>query len=308
MATFMPSGDFESVISQARLDVACWRAMQGEAKNARWAEWAGDKLPEMMRDRELAIRSLDSQDIEIRLTAACLFAGYWWASECFAPHVLRVAFEDPAPAVRGAALYALLRVRKHVSDPSGFLRRLLAELFPPPPSDTIAEVSRWLEETKQRVNASKAARWEQLAGCHATRMRENHATAESYLAHPDEQVRCAALSVLRDLWKPDRGFEEACERLIYEDPSVKVRSLALACLACCYSGSDDHRVGRLAAQFVVDDSAPHRLRVAAHLALFTIRGMSTKALLKLCSPRFRFPDDVDWAFVNTFVDRDRANG
>ena len=305
MAIFTPSGDFESALDRARLDMESWCAARGEKEDAKWAEWAGDKLPEMMRDRELTIRLLESPDVAIRMAAASLLTRYWWANGRLAPHLLRVAFEDSEPAVRGAALCALSRAKQHVSDQTGFVRRLLAELFPPPADDVRAKVSREVEEVKRSVNAENMAVWEQSAGCHAARMRESRAIAESYLSHRERELRCTALSILCKYWKPDKSFEEACERLVFHDPDVEVRSLALACLACCYSGSDDHRIGRLAARLVLDESAPHGLRRAAHLALFTIRGMPTKALLNACSSRFRFPEDVDWEFVDTFL-RDRG--
>jgi len=308
MAMFTPSGDFESAVAQARRDVQHWRAARGKSDDWRndpkWAEWAGDKLPEMMRDRELTIRSLDSPDVGIRLTAACLLAQYWPANERFAPHVLRVAFEDPAPAVRGAALYALCRVRRDVSDPTGFLQKLLAALFPPLPDDVRAKASSDVDDTRRRIDAGFTAMWDRKAGIHAARMRESRAAAESYLAHRDPQLRRTALSTLAHYWKPDKEFEEACEQMVFQDSDAEVRSLALACLACCYSGSDDPRVGRLAAQLVRDDTLPEKLRVAGYRALFTIRGMPSKWILSTCPSRsFRFPEDVDWAFVNTFLDR-----
>lgn len=301
MNSFIPPGDPEGALHQARLDVESWYRVRGEKKDMRWAEWAGDKLGEMMRDREATIRALRSPHIHLRLAAASLAAEYWPSHERFAPEVLRLAFQDSESSVRGAALYAIWLVKHHVSDPTGFLRQLFAELFPLPPEDVRAEILRGVRERKRRTVAVVGGRWEGMAGIHAAAMGESRAAAESYLSHPDPKLRRAALLAIKYHWTPDEAFKGHCERLVSEDHDVEVRSLALTCLAGCYSQSDDARIGRLAAQLVVDESAPRDLRLSAYSALFTIRGMPTEAVLAAHRSRSRFPENIDWEFVDTFL-------
>jgi len=152
MTVFEPSRDLEGAAAQARSDFESWRRVRGDKKDARWAEWAGDDLAAMMRDREATIRLLKSETVRLRLAAASLLAEYWPASERATPEVLRAAFDDPEPAVRGAALYAVWSSRRYVSDPSGFLHRLFPRLFSPPTprEDDIKAARRQVAEGARR--------------------------------------------------------------------------------------------------------------------------------------------------------------
>jgi hypothetical protein len=80
-----------------------------------------------------------------------------------------------------------------------------------------------------------------------------------------------------------------------------VRLQALAALSGYYLHTDDRRIGEMVARMVYDDSSPLELRRDAYQTLFSIRGMPTDALLKAASPAFRFPEDVDRAFVESFL-------
>jgi len=306
MTVFEPSRDLEGALAQARSDFESWRQVRGVKKDARWAEWAGDELAAMMRDREATIRLLKSETVRLRLAAASLLAEYWPASEQVASEVMRSAFEDPEPAVRGAALYALWTSMFYVSDPSGFLGQLFARLFSPlPDDDAIKEMLRQVGERRRRRQEVARNMWGRCAGMHAERMCESRPVAESYLADPDPNLRRAALMSLRSHWRlgRDKDFGETCERLVFEDPDVEVRSLALGFLSLCYLDSDDSRVGCLAAQLVVDDSAPRKLRATAYLALIVIRGLPIDAFIAASRSSSRFPEGVDWAFVDSFLRR-----
>jgi hypothetical protein len=52
---------------------------------------------------------------------------------------------------------------------------------------------------------------------------------------------------------------------------------------------------------VYDASSPAELRVAAYHALFKIRGMPFEVARRVRLPEFRFPENVDWAFVDSFI-------
>jgi len=306
MESFIPPSDLEGAIRQAGRDVECWRRARGKKADGKWAECAVDKdsLALMMRNREATTRSLDSPNVGIRLAAASLLADCWTGNERFTAQLLRLAFHDSESLVRGAAIHALWLVKHHVTDATGFLHKFFDELFPLPPKEVRAELLRGLREGRRLRLGAMEARWRDLAGTHAAAMAESRTAAESYLSHRDPKLRRAALLALKYHWTPDEAFAGYCERLVFEDQNVDVLSLALSCLAGCYSHSDDQRVGRLAAQIVLDDSAPKRLRATAYCALFTIRGMPTKAFLTAHrSSSSRFPENIDWAFVDSFVHR-----
>lgn len=151
-------------------------------------------------------------------------------------------------------------------------------------------------EEPVRAMAEKAAGQE-----HAERMYESRASAESYLMHPESSFRYAALNVLAVHWGPDEGFAAACEDLLAKDRDTNVRGCALQYLCMCYRDTDDTRVGRITAQLVYDNAEPCDLRLAAYRSLFYLRRWhgSTKRPARL--PTFRFPEDVDWKFVDSFL-------
>ena len=72
-------------------------------------------------------------------------------------------------------------------------------------------------------------------------------------------------------------------------------------IASCYIRTDDSRIGALAARLVYDDSEPEELRITAYRSLFTVRGMPADEFLQAASAKFRFPEDVDWPFVDTYL-------
>jgi hypothetical protein len=257
----------------------------------------------MRRDRDALVKCLRASERRLRLAALSLIAesDYWHANERFAAEALRLAFEDSDPAIRGAALESLLSMKQCVDDSTGFLRKLLEEIFPRAPSDLVAAALRESREREAVAYQGMRKMWEDDAGPHASRMLESRASAESYLVHPDPRVRRGALLVLSIHWKPNKAFGESCESLVRKDADPKVRSLAMACLAECYSGTDDRRVGAFAAQVLYDASSTVDVRVAAYHALFIVRGRPLLASLPPGSAEFRFPADVDWSFVESFL-------
>jgi hypothetical protein len=226
-------------------------------------------------------------------------AEYWNAAEPFAAAAIRLAIDDADPIVRGAALVAVLKMKHLVDDPTGFLRALLADLFPREANQVSEAVQR---EARARFHYGNLRKMrERIAGPYAQSMLESRTSAESFLAHPDPVARCGALVFLKNHWKPNETFAATCERLVSQDPDPKVRALAMACLAGCHAATDDRRVGDFVARFVHDDSSPVELRTAAYLALFTLRGVPLWEAFKGTASEVRIPDDVEWAFVDSFL-------
>ena len=96
-------------------------------------------------------------------------------------------------------------------------------------------------------NPTKSKAWAAAAGPFAIEMNETRESCESCLTNPNAKVRCAALLALQHRWKLAEELAPTCERFVFADPDPDVRAVAISCLAGCYSGSDDKRVGSLAA-------------------------------------------------------------
>lgn len=138
----------------------------------------------------------------------------------------------------------------------------------------------------------------ELAGPLFEAMTTSLETAERYLRSSDPRNRLAALFIIRYCWTLTPAFAEQCERMALEDCDEKVRSAALLFLATYYRDTTDRRVGKFVAELLCDAKQPLELRRVAYSSLFLIRGILTVSDL---SSDFRFPDNVDWSFVSTFL-------
>jgi hypothetical protein len=254
----------------------------------------------MARSRDATVAFLKNPDPQLRLAAIASIVVYWQPWEQVTAEALRLAFEDPEASIRGASFAALLPLRGHVIDPTGYLRRLLASVFPL--SETqVAELKRTVREGEAFVREMVQRVSQNLAGPILANMLESRESAESYLANVEPDLRCAAIVVVGMHWGNTAEFAQVCETLLSFDTSLKVRLHALAALEGYYSGTDDQRIGDTVARIVYGEPYPAELRRAAYRALFPIRGMPTEAYLRAASPTFRFPDDVDWSFVDSFL-------
>lgn len=138
------------------------------------------------------------------------------------------------------------------------------------------------------------------------RLYESRVSAESYLTHQDPKLRWAAIAMIAHHWGLDDVLKAACERLALDDPDANVRALAVSHLAHCYYQTDDPRVSRMIAHVVYNNAKPQVLRRAAYSALFDLRRSGRLEVAKRHLPTvagFKFPDDVDWRFVDTFLFR-----
>ncbi len=301
---FNPDGPFDEICERAARDVQEYRqALQGEM-NVHWKAWAGDQLDEMMNNPSVTSNYLVHSDAVKRLAAASLVAEYWPPNEIFASACLRLAFGDPEPTVRGAAIACLLnRVHPFIQDPVGSFEELLQflrKLEPKIPVQVARDAKRAASGFSERANQRTKRLCEQLAGPHLSEMLTGRTATELYLNHPDSNLRRAAVLVLYTHWKSTSDLRSICKRLIREDCDTNVRTQAQDVLAGAYAGTDDAEIGQLLARVVSDESQPVDLRQHAYASLSVVRGMPARRWLDVVSREFRFPEDVDWSFVDSF--------
>ena len=165
MIIFKPNEDLPAALERARRDVLAWCGVRGRDKEAKWAEWAGSDLQVMLRERDATIRFLQSPETGLRLAAVALVAEYWPANGVFAADTLRLAFEDPDPRIRGAALVALTPFGRYIADPSGFLPALLRQLFAAGVKEVLAEFRRGQGDKEARMRETMRRLWEMRLAC-----------------------------------------------------------------------------------------------------------------------------------------------
>src|SRR5439155_18152753 len=126
---------------------------------------------------------------------------------------------------------------------------------------------------------------------------------ERQLRNPTPDIRNVALEVLSFHWKQKGNFVATCETIAFDDPIPRIRAIALLCLARCYEATDDVRIGRLLASVVREESPYPDIRRAAYHGLFILRDLQLTwpGLAARPPTELRIPEDIDWAFVNSFL-------
>jgi hypothetical protein len=123
--------------------------------------------------------------------------------------------------------------------------------------------------------------------------------AIQHLCHPRPKYRYAALCLLEWKWQLTQDVADLCEDLALSDPDLHVRHAAVMNLSAYYMRSGNMRIGNLLATIVYNEKEDMRVREGAYRVLF---GLSEE--FEWNRPPlfdFRFPADVDWAFVDSFV-------
>ncbi|SRR5579875_1172457 len=168
--------------------------------------------------------------------------------------------------------------------------------------EELSRLREHLEQMKRNLiplGVKLQEQFKEMAGPILYEMLESRAKTERYLDDPNPKNRCIAICLIDHHWGPDERFAIKCEKLIREDSDPEVRGCAVSCLGAYYGESNDVRIGRLFAELVFEESEPTLVREAAYRALFSLRGLPIVFWPSLS--RFRFPDDVDWVFVRTFL-------
>jgi hypothetical protein len=150
------------------------------------------------------------------------------------------------------------------------------------------------------MELEQQAQLEMMAGSVVRQMLKSRETTESYLTDADPKARYAALLLLTHQWAPPtEQFAMTCEQMALRDTDATVRAIALTCLGNCYASTDDRRIGAVIATLVRTESEDYKVRRSAYGALFSVGGVPIESWPDLDG--LRFPDDVDWQFVNTFL-------
>jgi hypothetical protein len=148
--------------------------------------------------------------------------------------------------------------------------------------------------------SSRETALQRLAGEYLEPMRRS-TTPVVWLTHPCPSIRIAALFLVGSEWTITSEIRDACEELAFADADSQVRGVAISTLSDCYADTRDRRVCRRFAELAVNPSEPEADRLAALQGLYSIEGILVLAWPEL-QPGFRFPGDVDWRFVQQFLD------
>jgi hypothetical protein len=170
----------------------------------------------------------------------------------------------------------------------------------------VAQTRAAIVDCKRRIGEFRRTQrefWRNLAGDQLDEMLRSRAYAVQLLNSPHVQARLGALVVLSEHWKDNADLASEFMRVARCDPDEEVRAVALQCVGQCHQGTDDRDVGLLLARIVTNNREPARVRAGAYCALYTLRDLPHRWPGFYAEPPcpFRFPEDVDWSFVNSFL-------
>jgi hypothetical protein len=296
----LPDDSLVNLANRATADAEAYHGCAARTIRSFWEIDLGAIFDEMARNRSATEKALDNPDPLVRRAAVWLIGTHWPANAGVTPALVRTAFHDPESLVRGGAVYALWRFYSPPDDATGWLGDLLQRIRRPTRSH--AEDHKSVMYTLPDVLKHKReAFWRDLAGPRLSEMFASRSAAEAFLDDREPRLRRAAINIVCDYWRPDESFVRCCEESARSDPDFEAREAALRCVTSFYRGSKDARIARFCAEVACDESLPRDLRNAAYANLIRVMGPDPMRSIKIQLPGFRFPEEVDWSFVRSFL-------
>jgi len=171
-----------------------------------------------------------------------------------------------------------------------------------------AELDRRDREAREMLRKACEMGRELIWGQQLNSLLQDRGATEEYLTDADPLLRCGAIDLLQSYWGPDQRFLDVCEKMALEDRDQAVRQSALGSLIAYYEGTNNPRVGKILGGIVCQKSMDPEFREWAYEGLFMLQGLDimTFPTVRKLRGGFRFPEDVDWSFVNSFLGGDEA--
>jgi hypothetical protein len=268
--------------------------------------WCGSLLQPMLKDRIETSQSLSHQDPLVRIGALTLLRNYWEVAPETARFAERLLLHDPDPRVRGVAIMTLLRARRYASEKSIELAMAIVKarkMDLPRRQSKVGQYEGIARGIAKKSERRRLQLWEALAGSALGKLLSSRDKTQEALKDNDPKLRMAALLLLCDHWPRDAELSKLCEKMAFGDSDPEVRAFAFGQAGALSKGTGDARMGKMLARVVHDHQEPANVRRAAYRALFQVRGLPLFSLYKagVLSKDAKFPEDCDWAFVDSFL-------
>ncbi len=165
------------------------------------------------------------------------------------------------------------------------------------------DIERRAERARTRVRESQRDMLAALAGSELSSLLESRDRAATFLVSGVSSLRRAAIHALTFQWHVSPGTTCAARILdmAHRDAAAEVRLDALRAIGIIYRETDDSQVGCVLARRVVDEAESLETRKAAFIGLCFLRAAFTQS-----GAINTFPQGVDWAFVERFLDPSRS--
>lgn len=298
----LPDEPLEKLIKRAIKDFENYQAFSQLCGRTQLEISLGAAFNRLMHDPIATAKALNDPDRNMRIGALWLIENHWPPNKTFIPGCANAAFYDAESLIRGGGLSALWRLYEITDDSTGILGEFLRRMgYPTLPTIKPSQSHMLIKKASDSSKDWQDSRWQKGAGPLLANMRESQIVAESYVDDPSPQLRSTAIEIILFYWKAPGAIVKRCEELACNDPDMDVREAAFACISDIYKNSNDKRIGKLFASLVSDESLPIKLRRSAYLNLTTITGWPREKRINIVRPGFKFPEDVDWSFVQSYM-------
>jgi hypothetical protein len=303
-AEFSPNSSSNELLQRARndhRDASEILRQYGTSAEKTLRELGGARISCLKDNFQGLLEAFDDWDSQTRIVALLLAKDHWPPLEQLTPICLRLACDDPVPAVRGVALDALIKYYGWIKDPLGILWEMMFCWQDAGAEKLVKAIKKSCLGHAKDV-CHRREDWREMIGGLADQMLYNRGVAEAHLSDPNPDVQCVALGAMAQEWKATKTAAMIAEKLISQGIDETKQVIALMVIANYYEGTDDRRIGKFFATIVRDDARHLKLRRTAYLALYRVRGTRPRTLPnpKALLEKLEFPNEVDWSFVASF--------
>jgi hypothetical protein len=302
-------GTLDSIIYRAGVDLSeaneLLRAYDSD-KRFTLLSLGGETTDKLRFHKQIAEKALVAGSVDLRLASLLLFWDFYWElSPGSVATIEELAFDDSDARVRGLALLMLARCSP-ISELSHKVLQAVASrhreltalepMKPIPPAST-AELAK-----KTGLSPHLRELFSRSLGEKLNSMLRDLQYSIAALDDANPKMRVAALMLIHENWRSAKLIAERCREMLMHDADAEVRGTAATVLGAAFTKTDDVAIGSLLARIVSDESQPKSVRQCAYGSLFRLRGIrgSTWPGTSRLKERARFPENVDWAFVESF--------
>jgi hypothetical protein len=120
---------------------------------------------------------------------------------------------------------------------------------------------------------------------------------EKYLSSPESQLRSIALNVLVHHWGL-KDYGPVCEKFLFDDPHLDVRSMGAMCLGTMYKHVPNKRILKMLASKVKDSEEEWMVRQTAYRSILRILNYPLSEMPPT-TREMDFDTEVNWTLINS---------
>ena len=137
-----------------------------------------------------------------------------------------------------------------------------------------------------------------FGGSEAEQMIKSRELTEVHLRNPNSALRFVALCLLGNHWPISANIAQFIECMVHSSTDEREICAGILCLQSYYRKTEDASILKSLAEIIQNEAMSSKVRETAYLALYQISGKIGVGPSLLA---FRFPNDIDWIVVKSFL-------